>query len=315
MITALAFAAALQQAFGVTGLRVEHLTNPLGIDVARPRLSWRITSAERNTVQAAYQLQVTRNERLIWDTGRTSGDSSVFVVYAGPDLESRRRYAWRVRVWDAKGRVSPWSAPGWWEVGFLQPSDWAAAWIGTAPSPTDSVGAPSPLLRRAFRVSGVVTRARLYATSLGLYEVYLNGTRVGDQLFTPGWTSYHHRVQYQTYDVTPLLRPGANVVGAMLGDGWYRGNLGFFGQRSLYGRRLAVRAQLEIHYESGRTERVVSDSDWKTTAGPVLASDIYGGETYDARRELSGWAGAPYDDRDWSAVALLNPPPAALVAS
>src|SRR5437773_330394 len=106
MITALAFAAALQQAFGVTGLRVEHLTNPLGIDVGRPRLSWRITSAERNTVQAAYQLQVTRNERLIWDTGRTSGDSSVFVVYAGPDLESRRRHAGRTRVWDGKGHVS-----------------------------------------------------------------------------------------------------------------------------------------------------------------------------------------------------------------
>src|SRR5437899_12419716 len=122
MITALAFAAALQQAFGVTGLRVEHLTNPLGIDVARPRLSWRITSAERNTVQAAYQLQVTRNERLIWDTGRTSGDSSVFVVYAGPDLESRRRYAWRVRGWEAEDRVSPGSAACWVEVGGVQPT-------------------------------------------------------------------------------------------------------------------------------------------------------------------------------------------------
>src|SRR3989441_7703466 len=106
-----------------------------------------------------------------------------------------------------------------------------------------------------------VRAARLYVTSLGLYELFLNGQRVGDQLFTPGWTSYRRRLQYQTYDVTPLLRPGANVVGAMLGDGWYRGHLGFFGQRNLYGRRLALHAQLEIRYESGRTERVISDAE------------------------------------------------------
>ena len=235
-------------------------------------------------------------------------------MYAGPDLESRRRYAWRVRVWDAKGRVSPWSAPGWWEVGLLQPSDWAAAWIGTAPSPTDSVGGPSPLLRRAFRVSGVVTRARLYATSLGLYEVYLNGARVGDQLFTPGWTSYHHRVQYQTYDVTKLLKPGDNAAGAVLGDGWYRGQLGFEGRRNVYGRRIGLRLQLEILYQDGRIEHVSSDSLWKTATGPIQASDIYGGETYDARLERPGWAAAPYDDSRWRPVVLLDPPAARLVA-
>src|SRR5262249_26780291 len=152
--------------------------NPLGIDAPRPRLSWKITSTERNTVQAAYQVQVTRAERLIWDSGRTAGDSSVFVEYGGPALESRRRYVWRVRVWDANGRVSPRSEPAFWEAGLLQSSDWAAAWIGTAPSPSDSLGGPAPLFRRVFRVNGVVTRARLYATSLGLYEAYLNGARV-----------------------------------------------------------------------------------------------------------------------------------------
>ena len=299
---------------GVTGLRVEYLTNPLGIDAERPRLSWRITSAERNTVQAAYQLQVTRSERLIWDTGRTTGDSSVFVEYAGPALESRRRYGWRVRVWDAKGRVSPWSAPSWWEVGLLQSSDWAAAWIGAAPSPTDSVGGPSPLLRRAFRVNGVVTRARLYATSLGLYEAYLNGTRVGDQLFTPGWTSYNRRLQYQTYDVTSLLKPGENAVGAMLGDGWYRGQLGFDGGRNVYGKRIGLRLQLEILYQDGRIEHVSSDTQWKTATGPILGSDIYGGETYDARLERPGWTDAGYDDRTWAPVVRLDPPSSQLLA-
>jgi alpha-L-rhamnosidase len=314
MITPLLIVVLTQQPLGVSGLRVEYLTNPLGIDAERPRLSWRMTSAERNTVQAAYQLQVTRNERLIWDTGRTAGDSSVFVEYGGPALESRRRYGWRVRVWDAKGRVSPWSAPAWWEVGLLQSSDWAAAWIGAVPSPTDSIGGPSPLLRRAFRVNGVVTRARLYATSLGLYEAFLNGTRVGDQLFTPGWTSYNRRLQYQTYDVTSLLKPGENVVGAMLGDGWYRGQLGFDGGRNVYGKRIGLRVQLEILYQDGRIEHVSSDTQWKTATGPILASDIYGGETYDARLERPGWADAGYDDRTWAPVARLDPPGSRLLA-
>ena len=324
-LTVLAPAQVLPQAsLTVGGLRSEYLTNPIGIDAVQPRLSWRIESTRRNTMQAAYQLQVgtseaslTRGADLLWDSGKVTSDASVFVEYRGPPAVSRTRYYWRVRVWDTNGRASPWTPVAFWETGLFQSGDWTARWIGPKATASDSLPSPSPLLRRAFRVDDQVRTARLYVTSLGLYEVYLNGQRIGDQFFTPGWTSYHHRLQYQTYDVTPLLRPGANVVGAMLGDGWYRGNLGFFGQRNLYGRRLALRAQLEIHYESGRTERVVSDSDWKTTAGPVLASDIYGGETYDARRggELSGWADAPYDDRDWAAVALLDPPPAALVAS
>ena len=306
----------------VNGLRVEYLTNPIGIDVVQPRLSWRIASPGRNTMQAAYQVQVatseaslTRGADLRWDSGKVASDASVFVDYAGPPAVSRTRYHWRVRVWDASGHASSWSPAAFWETGLLQAGDWTAQWIGPAPTSSDSLPSPSPLLRRGFRVDEHVRSARLYVTSLGLYELYLNGQRVGDQLFTPGWTSYRRRLQYQTYDVTALVKPGANVVGAMLGDGWYRGQLGFFGQRNLYGRRLAVRAQLEIRYESGRTERVESDTGWRTTAGPVLASDIYGGETYDARREHSGWASALYDDREWTAVALVDPPPTALVAS
>jgi alpha-L-rhamnosidase len=304
------------------GLRVEYLTNPIGIDVVQPRLSWRIASARRNTMQAAYQIQVAGSEaslaggaNLLWDSGRVASETSVFVEYRGPAVASRTRYYWRVRVWDTSGRASPWSPVAFWETGLLQPADWTAQWIGPPPTAADSLPSPSPLLRRAFRAADRVRSARLYVTSLGLYEVYLNGQRVGNELFTPGWTSYRRRLQYQTYDVTQLVRPGANVVGAMLGDGWYRGQLGFFGQRNLYGRRLGLRAQLEIRYETGRTERIVSDTGWKTTTGAVLASDIYGGETYDARREPSGWASAPFDDHAWVPVALMDHPPAALVAS
>ena len=308
-----AFLAIQQTSLGVTGLRVEYLANPLGIDAAKPRLSWRITSTERNTMQAAYQIQVTRDGKVIWDSGRTTSDASVFVPSGGPAMESRARYVWRVRVWDAKGRASAWGE-GWWETGLLAPSDWGASWIGTAPSPSDSISSPAPMLRRGFRVGGAIQQARIYATSLGVYELQLNGRRVGDQLFTPGWTSYNKRLQYQTYDVTSLLRAGENVVGAILGDGWYRGNLGFDGQRNVYGKRLALRLQLEIRYRDGRVERVVSDTQWKTATGPILLSDIYGGETFDARRERTGWSSTGYDDRDWTAVVALDPPSSQLLA-
>lgn len=315
MIALLAFLAIAtqQQPLRVAGLRVEYLANPMGIDAVKPRLSWRITSSERNTVQAAYQIQVTRDGKVIWDSGRTVSDASVFVPYAGASLESRARYAWRVRVWDAKGRASPWGE-GWWETGLLASSDWSASWIGPAASPNDSLPSPPPMLRLGFRVNGPIDQARIYATSLGVYELHLNGRRVGDQLFTPGWTTYGKRLQYQTYDVTTLLRAGENAIGAVLGDGWYRGNLGFNGQRNVYGTRLALRMQLEIRYRDGRVERVVSDTQWKTATGPILLSDIYGGETYDARRERSGWSSAGYDERDWTPVVALERPNSQLLA-
>ena len=313
MIAAILLAAAIQ-APGVTGLRVEYLTNPLGIDAARPRLSWRMTSAERNTVQSAYQVQVTRGGRgrPVWDSGRIQADSSVFVAYAGPALESRARYVWRVRVWDGKGRASAWSAPAWWEMGLLQPSEWTAAWIGS--SATDSSGGPAPLFRRAFHLKGAVASARLYATSHGLYELYLNGERVSDWLFTPGWTSYNRRLQYQTYDVTALLRAGDNAIGAILGDGWYRGQLGFSGGRAIYGKQLGLFAQLEVRYADGSSERFITDSAWKTSSGPIVASDIYGGETYDARQEKAGWASAGFDDRSWRMATRLPSPDSRLLA-
>ncbi|HKE89534.1 MAG TPA: family 78 glycoside hydrolase catalytic domain, partial [Gemmatimonadales bacterium] len=310
------------QALGVNGLRVEYQSNPIGIDAARPRFSWRITSDTRNTLQIAYQLQVglsteslARGSGLLWDSGRIASDASVFVDYAGPALASHTRYFWRVRVWDSKARVSAWSPIAYWETGLTQTGDWTAQWVGPASSPADSLPSPSPLLRRAFQVKGPVRSARAYVTSLGLYELHLNGARVGDQLFTPGWTSYTRRQQYQTYDVTALLHPGANAIGAMLGDGWYRGYLGFFGQRNIYGRRLALRLQLEIQYQDGSSDRITTDGAWKTAPGPVLTSDIYGGESYDARGERSGWAGAGFDDHDWSPVSTLEPPATTLVAA
>ena len=304
-----------------TGLRVEYRANPVGTDAVHPRLSWRLESSERNTVQAAYQVQVTTDSNdfhtgrhVFWDSGKVPTDASLFQPYGGPQLRSRTRYYWHVRVWDARGHTSPWSTAAFWETGLLDRSDWTSQWIGPPASAHDSAGAPAPMFRRGFDVKGRVLSARVYITSRGLYELHLNGHRIGDDLFTPGWTSYHTRLQYQTYDVTSDLVPGGNAIGVILGDGWYRGYLGFDGRKNDYGTTVALLMQLEIHYADGRTVRITSDGAWKTATGPIRSADIYRGETYDARLERTGWSTAPYNDRDWQPVALAQATTAALVA-
>jgi alpha-L-rhamnosidase len=308
-----AFAAAAPP-LRVVGLRTEYKENPLGIDARQPRLSWRIEADGRGVVQSAYEIRVARSERglgargdLVWSTGRVASDQSTHVPYGGPAPESGRRYHWQVRVWDGTGPASAWSAPAWWEMGLLEPSDWKASWIEPGLPEDVTQSEPAPMLRREFELGGVVARARAYATSHGLYEVYLNGRRVGDQLFTPGWTSYGKRLQYQTYDVTSLLKAGANAVGVQLGNGWYRGNLpGGVNRRNVYGERLALLLQLEITYTDGREETLVTDQGWKAATGPILMSEIYHGETYDARLAKPGWTAPGFDDRGWSAVRVAS---------
>jgi alpha-L-rhamnosidase len=298
----------------VTRLRCEYKVDPLGIDAAQPRLSWQLQSAERGVVQSAYQVQVARAGKTLWDTGKVASDRSVHVAYAGPALESSGRYTWRVRVWDGAGRASAWSAPASWEMGLLKPEDWTARWIETGVSEDTKASQPAPMLRGAFTVKGKVRSARAYVTSLGLYELEINGRRVGDQVFTPGWTSYGKRLQYQTYDVTSLLRDGPNAIGATLGDGWFRGNLAYRRQRNLYGASLALLCQLRIEGADGRVQVVGTDGSWKSATGPVRMSDIYNGETYDARLERPGWSTAGCDDKDWVPVKVAEPAKRALVA-
>ncbi len=305
----------------VAGLRHEYRVNPLGTDAPRPRLSWRLESQERNVVQTAYQIQVgtdpsalASGKRLLWDSGEVTSDASLYQSYGGPPLQSRTRYFWRVRIWDGAHRTSRWSAVAFWETGLLQPSDWSAQWIGPAAALHDSSGAPAPMLRHDFTLRGPVRSARMYVTSLGLYEVHLNGRRVGDEQFTPGWTSYSKRLQYQTYDVTTLLQPGPNALGALLGDGWYRGFLGFATRRNTYGRQVALLLQLDITYTDGRTDRVTTGPGWRTSVGAIRFADIYKGERYDARLEADGWSRPGFDDRAWTLAEVRAPVTAALVA-
>ncbi len=298
----------------VANLRCEYKVDPLGIDVAQPRLSWQLRSEARGAAQSAYQVEVTRDGKKVWDTGKVVSDRSVHVPYGGPELESSRRYTWRVRVWDGAGQASAWSPIASWEMGLLAPGDWKARWIESAKDEGAKASQPAPMLRGTFVVKGKVRSARAYVTSLGLYELEINGRRVGDQLLTPGWTSYNKRLQYQTYDVTAHLRAGENAIGAMLGDGWYRGFLAWKDRRAVYGDRLALLCQLRIEYEGGRVETVGTDGTWKSATGPILASDIYNGETYDARLERPGWSAPGYDDKDWASVKVALPAARPLVA-
>jgi alpha-L-rhamnosidase len=313
-LCAATLAAAPAPPLSVAHLRCEYEVDPLGIDVVQPRLSWQLRSAARGAVQSAYQVEVKSGGRTVWDTGKVVSDRSVHVPYGGPPLESSRRYTWRVRVWDGGGKASGWSAPASWEMGLISPGDWKARWIEPARDEGAKSSQPAPLLRGTLTVKGTVRSARAYVTSLGLYELEVNGKRVGDQLFTPGWTSYGKRLQYQTYDVTAHLRRGDNAIGATLGDGWYRGYLGWKDRRAVYGERLALLAQLRIEYEGGRVETVGTDGTWKSATGPILASDIYNGETYDARLERPGWSAPGYDDRGWETVRVVEPGSRALVA-
>jgi alpha-L-rhamnosidase len=300
----------------IAGVRFEHTPEPLGIGVARPRLTWTITTDCPEWYQAAYEIEsYWPDGQLREQTGRVKSDESVLVPWPFASLRSRECVMVRVRVCGGDGQFSRWSPPASVETGLLHSADWSARFVIPDWDEDTSRPQPCPLLRREFDVRPGMTRARLYVTALGAYEVQLNGSIVGDHVLAPGWTSYHHRLCYQTFDVTDLLREGRNTIGAILGDGWYRGRLGFLGgRRNIYGDRLALLAQLEIECADGTTERIVTDRNWRAAMGPILASDIYDGEVYDARLERPGWSEPGNHDDDWLGVRILDRDLSTLVA-
>ena len=475
-------------------LQCEAMQEPLGIDIVHPQLSWQLRDSRRGAKQTAYEIRVasstaavSQNKADVWDSGWVESEQSINVAYAGPELKSRGRYYWQVRVWDGQGKASPYSETSWWEMGLLSPDGWKAKWItrdvpavrgdyesdpkwiwaanddgqtqaairhrqfrlhftlpenskdatlfitakdnvaawvngkqvletspefsygphhgwgyfreipvtqlltsganvvaaealvgkgepghpnpagliallrvqmpdggilrfvsspewktaseqsgnwsgkdfddsswaaatvvgqmGKSPQAYPWSALPASLLRREFAVPKQLRAARVYATALGSYELYVNGERVGKDVLAPGWTDYNKRIVYQVHDVTGLLRQGHNVVGAILGDGWYAGGLTWNQTRYNFGPPpVRFLAQLEIEYTDGTRDTITSDDSWKGAQSPILSSDLYNGENYDARLRQDGWDQPAFNDSKWSPAVVTAAPSAPLVA-
>jgi alpha-L-rhamnosidase len=329
LLTFLFSSAAIAGDLTPTHLRCEYLDNPTGIDATTPRLSWRVESSERGELQSAYQIWVASSpEKLaagqpdVWDSGKIESDQTLFVRYAGKPLTSRQRCYWIVSVWDRQGNETRHSKTAQWSMGLLEKSDWKADYISyrdQTPIHTDTKRLFLPAARqyrKDFAAQRQIKHASLYATALGVYEIEINGKRVGDAMFAPGWTDYRQRAYYNTYDVTEMLTPGDNAIGAWLADGWYSGYVGFGlltgmgtekNGRYTYGKTPSMMAQLEIEYTDGTRDTIVTDTTWKVTGdGPIQEADLLMGESYDARREMPGWSSAGFDDHGWESAILAS---------
>ncbi|MFD4509181.1 family 78 glycoside hydrolase catalytic domain [Streptomyces sp. NPDC058457] len=291
----------------------EHLPDGLGIGVSEPRVSW--TLPADTGPQIAYEIETVR-DGVTERTGRIDGSRQLLVPWPGRPLASREQAVIRVRVWTADSGPSAWSDLRAVEAGLLEPSDWSAVPVGAAwPENPGSDRRPARV-RKDFTLTAPVARARLYVTAHGLYEAEINGRRVGDDILSPGWTVYDQRLRYYTYDVTAHLVQGANRIGAWLGDGWYRGHIGFDGgHRDLYGSDQSLIAQLEVLHDDGSTTVVVTDATWQAAFGPVLFSGLYEGETFDARLDDPAWS-IPGTDTEgaWTPVTTHHRDPSTLTA-
>ncbi len=309
----------------LSGLKSEYRVNPLGLDTPQPRLSWLLEAKERGQLQTAYQVLAATSPELLakgtgdlWDSGKVASAGSVQVAYGGQPLRSGQRVYWKVRVWDREDRPSAYSAPAWWEMGLLAPADWRAAWVTRQrPAPRSEQQMfeddPAPLLRKEFAIQKPISRARVYVSGLGYYELRLNGQRAGDHVLDPGWTAYSKRVLYSTYDVTDQLKRGPNALGIMLGNGWFNPlPLRLWGHISprehlTIGEPRAI-LQLVVEFTDGSSQTIVTDETWKVGDGPILRNSVYLGELYDARKEQPGWDRPGFDDSGWKHASVAEEP-------
>ena len=331
-LAALAFCRCDDKRVTVGDLTVEMLENPVGLDERTPRFGWQLRSDLRDVAQASYRIVVAGSENdlkkeqnLIWDSGEVPSGESVWVEYGGPQLESRKDYFWKVRVTTNTGDET-WSEPARWSMALLDDSDWQAGWIGidSALNATDRMEGDSRLaaryLRKPFDVEGKVKNARLYISGLGLYECYLNGKRVGESVLAPTATDYSTNVPYNTFDVREFIKDKQNAIGVTLGNGRFFAmrlgdpSAGLLGSLRQFGFPKLL-AQLEIEYENGERQVVVTDTTWRlTTDGPIIANNEFDGEEYDASKELGKWSEAGYDDSAWMNACSVGAPEGALHA-
>jgi alpha-L-rhamnosidase len=318
---------ALHAQVAVKNLRCEMLNNPLGIDALQPRFSWHLESKQRNVIQTSYQLMVSSSEQKlktgegdIWNSGVIINDRSLLIKYAGKPLQSSKKYFWKVKVITNKGEAAE-GETAFFSTGLLAPGDWKAKWIGyDKASPWDSVTQWSRLsaryLRKEFANSSVVTRATVYLSGLGMYELYINGKKIGDQVLAPNPTDYRKSFFYNTHDVTREIKQGNNAIATVLGNGR------FFTMRQNYKTHKhntfgypKLLLQLEIEYADGSKKIIVSDESWKLNVdGPIRTNNEYDGEEYDATKEFPGWNTAGFNDTKWMRPELVASPTGKLIA-
>lgn len=295
-------------------LRCEFLTDPLGIDVLSPRLSWRSEAGANGARQSAWRIiagpsptALAEGNAALWDSGKVLGEDSQHIHYGGRALGSDQIVWWQVQVWDQDDRASDWSEPARWGTGLLDHSDWRATWIHTPLCISHTV----PRFRRVVSIDGDIRCARWYLTARGLIHATIDGAAVSDDCLNPGWTDYHQRICYRCYDVTAQLANGeAHVLGLLLGEGWYKGQLGWEQHHQIYGDRTEALASLHITYADGRREVIGTDGSWRTTNSAILSSGLLAGEHHDATLE-DDWQQVGYDDSGWHPVntSALGPQP------
>lgn len=285
----------------ITTLRCDYMENPIGFDLDRPTLGWIVEASGQNKRQSAYQLQVSLSDTFespLYDSGKCLSDQSVGIRLALP-LSPRTRYCWRVRVYDEQDTASEYSATAFFETGRYAES-WQAEFIGG--------DVESPQLRRAFAIDRPIRAARVYASAAGLYALFLNGRRVGDEVLTPNFNAYDAWIQYQTYDITEQLSQGKNAIAAWLGNGYYKGRVNFPGRperRNIYGDTLGLIAEIIIDYADGTQQRIGTDESWRVSQSPFLRTEIYDGEVYDARLETEGFDTPALDDSGWAHAVVV----------
>lgn len=305
-------------------LTCEYLENPLGIDSATPRLSWLLSSIEQNQTQSAVEILVSDNMKDVlsakgnlWQSGKIKSSQN-FVDYSSTPLSSFKKYYWRIRVYNGKDEVSEWSSAAQFETSMLSSTDWTAQWIGDGSKQFEKdedfyQDDRMPLFRRTFSSSKKIESARLYVSGLGYYEAFLNGKRIGDRVLDPGWTSYNKEVLYSAYDVTPAIKNGNNVIGVMLGNGWYNPlPIKLFGRFNLRDvqqtGRPALKAEIHLRYADGTVQKIITDESWTTAPGPVIRNNTYLGEHYDARLEQPDWLSASVDEKNWRKASVTEGP-------
>ena len=297
-----------EKCYAPTGLTCEYMTNPIGIQSHVPRLAWKMVGNGKGRKQSAYQILAAHSvqrlkdrDKLCWDSGKIESSDSVGISYGGPEIQSRERIYWCVRIWDEAGYVSPWSDIHFWEAGLLNETDWQARWI----CGEEEVSAP--YFRRDFFIKEKPEKARVYICGLGFYELSLNGEKFKDYLLQPNRTDFTKRVYYHTYDITEKLEGGYNTIGVILGNGWYNQKDKINVKLLWYGYpRLLF--QIEVFYKDGTKETVCSDTNVKWSRGPIQYNNIYFGEIYDAREELTGWD-QPVSQKDgWKCAGTVQAP-------